>query len=544
MNAAGPADPRQPLEQALGDAKAMFAPKCEVCLTLAIQVAQRAAQAGYPDLEAAARLLWGRALLVLSGADAALPALRRARRTLPADATPRLRAELALTLAQAHAAAGRNSQALLHWVQGLEQALEAGAPALYAEAYLALGNLYVAHNDLEYAFHYHVQAAEFAAAQPDTDLRAKAAIHLAADLIGLARYDLAEPLLHGAERDLQLPLRRDWQAEIYNYLGTIHARQGHTLRAQDFLERAYAINLEAGFLWGQTVNQLGLGRLVRTLGQDQQAEAHLTRALETVTKFGAPHLSQQIHEELSQLYEQRGDFAAALHHHIAFHEHHQAIAQKAMSSSANKLAARRLAAAEIKLKLLSSEIELTQLRQQTSERATRLQQLEDAAYRDGLTAVFNRRALDERLSGIVAQAHQHGQPLSLLILDFDHFKAINDGYSHQVGDQVLQEGARLIQSTLRDGDALFRYGGEEFTLVLGDTALPGALRLAERIRVQIEGWHWSDIAPGLGVTISIGCSTLAAGDAPAELLRAADLALYEAKRAGRNRVMTSGARHG
>ncbi|HSC79528.1 MAG TPA: GGDEF domain-containing protein, partial [Chitinolyticbacter sp.] len=302
-------------------------------------------------------------------------------------------------------------------------------------------------------------------------------------------------------------------------------------------------NLEAGFLWGQTVNLIGLGRLLRELKRDTLAEAYLQRAQETVAKFGAAHLSQQIHQQLSQLYEQRGDYASALQHHIAFHEHHQAIAQKAMSSRANKLAARRLAAAEIKLKLLSSEIELSQLRQQTSERASRLQQLENAAYRDGLTGAFNRRALDERLPLLIAQAQQQGSVLSLLVVDFDHFKTINDTYTHQVGDRVLQEGARQMQATLRDGDTLFRYGGEEFTLVLGDTALTGALRLAERIRERLEAWPWGDVASGLRATISVGATTLMPGDTPAELLRRADLALYQAKRAGRNRVASSGDTH-
>ncbi|GLS04784.1 GGDEF domain-containing protein [Chitiniphilus shinanonensis] len=523
------------IAQRLAEAKAMFAPKCEECLTLATQVATLAARHGNVRAEAEARLWWGRSLLVMMGAAPALPVLRRALRLALELDDKRLLADVHLSLAQCHV--GSNTPAALqNWLKSLELALQIDAVDLYAEVYLGIGNLYLLHDDLNSALHYHAIATEFASAQRDRDLRAKSNIHLASILVKLERHALAEHVLHTAEAELILPLRRDWQAEIYNYLGAIHMRQRHVEQARDFLERAYAINLDAGFLWGQTVNLLGLGQLARAQGDDVQAEQYLLRATEVVAKFESPNLVQQIHLELSQLYEARGDFVRALMHHVGYHDHYMLIMKNDLSARLNSLASRRLAAAEIRLKLLSSEIELSQLRQQTSERASRMKQLEAAAYRDALTGVLNRRALDERLPLEIQEAHEQGYPLSVAVLDFDHFKHVNDRFSHLIGDKVLQAGVARAQETLRDGDLLYRYGGEEFVLVLPHTNAIGALHVAERVRSRVAEHDWDSIVAGLSVTISVGVAMLSDDDQVEDIVGRADAALYQAKQGGRNRV--------
>ncbi|WP_169307214.1 GGDEF domain-containing protein [Chitiniphilus eburneus] len=529
-------DINEDIAQRLAEAKAMFAPKCEECLTLATQVATIAARQGNTAAEAEARLWWGRSLLVMMGASAALPILRRALRLALEVENRRLLADVHLSLAQCYTGSGNNASAIQNWLKSLELALDINAVDLYAEIYLGLGNLYMLHEDLHTAFHYLAIAADFAAAQRDRDLRAKSNIHLASALIKLERYSLAENVLHCAEAELILPLRRDWQAEIYNYLGAIHMRQNHVAAAQDYLKRAYAINLDAGFLWGQTINLLGLGQLARRQDDDTSAEQYLLRATEVVAKFDSPNLVQQIHLELSQLYEARGDFVRAMMHHVGYHEHYMLMMKSDLSAKLNSLASRRLAAAEIRLKLLSSELELTQLRQQTSERASRMKQLEAAAYRDALTGIFNRRALDERLPLEVQEAHEQGYPLSVAVIDFDHFKRVNDTFSHLIGDKVLQTGVARIQETLREGDLLYRYGGEEFVLVLPHTNAIGALHVAERVRARVAGHDWSTIVAGLSVTISVGMALLGPDEQVEDIVGRADAALYQAKQGGRNRI--------
>ncbi len=155
---------------------------------------------------------------------------------------------------------------------------------------------------------------------------------------------------------------------------------------------------------------------------------------------------------------------------------------------------------------------------------------------DPLTGLKNRRAFQERLEAEVGRARRYGSPLSLLILDVDHFKSYNDAFGHPAGDEVLRKVATLLLGETRSADLVARYGGEEFVVLLPDTELEGALLLAERCRNAIETADWSR----RGVTISVGVSTLTLDTLDdGGLLEATDRALYEAKRDGRNCVRGS-----
>lgn len=157
---------------------------------------------------------------------------------------------------------------------------------------------------------------------------------------------------------------------------------------------------------------------------------------------------------------------------------------------------------------------------------------------DGLTNLFNRRFLDEALQREVARAHRHHRPLSIFMLDVDHFKKFNDRYGHDLGDRVLQAVARTMQAALRQQDYACRYGGEEFLAILPDTDGAGALDAAERLRLAIAALA----VDGLSVTASIGCACLPevpAGTAE-ELIEKADGALYAAKHRGRNCCVLAG----
>tara|TARA_R110002020_G_scaffold18931_30_gene65554 strand:+ start:852 stop:2216 length:1365 start_codon:yes stop_codon:yes gene_type:complete len=173
---------------------------------------------------------------------------------------------------------------------------------------------------------------------------------------------------------------------------------------------------------------------------------------------------------------------------------------------------------------------------------TLYRELEKRSTHDGLTGVLNRAAFDERLEAEFAGADRHGRPLSLLMVDIDHFKRVNDSYGHQAGDRVLQSVAELFEQATRPGDIVARYGGEEFAIILPDTGEDAALSLAERLRLAVED---AVIACGSGIdlhlTVSIGCASREAhGTTPKALIKAADAALYAAKTTGRNRVSRSG----
>ena len=155
---------------------------------------------------------------------------------------------------------------------------------------------------------------------------------------------------------------------------------------------------------------------------------------------------------------------------------------------------------------------------------------------DGLTNLSNRKQLDTLLDEEIARARRHRRELSVLMLDIDHFKKINDTHGHLTGDSVLRGLAAILQKRLRPSDRLGRYGGEEFCAILPETSLTSAAHMAEELRKLVETYAFSAENREVRVTISIGASSLAEGMQAADLYRTADEKLYEAKRAGRNRV--------
>lgn len=164
---------------------------------------------------------------------------------------------------------------------------------------------------------------------------------------------------------------------------------------------------------------------------------------------------------------------------------------------------------------------------------------------DGLTGLYNRHYWEARVGDLLAQVRRHPQPLSLILLDVDHFKAINDTHGHSVGDQVLRQIARQLQANLRETELLGRYGGEEFALVLPNTGSDAAFATAERLRRVIaqSGFCEQYEAPQqlLRCTISLGVATWKEGFGDyAGWIRAADQALYQAKHQGRNATVVQG----
>ena len=157
---------------------------------------------------------------------------------------------------------------------------------------------------------------------------------------------------------------------------------------------------------------------------------------------------------------------------------------------------------------------------------------------DGLTEVYNHRTFQERLSQEIARADRYSRPLSLLMIDVDHFKVYNDTYGHPQGDIVLQDLARLLREMSRTSDTVARYGGEEFAIILPETDSVGAQKIGQRLREQVEGYLFpgKELMPGGTLTISIGVATHAPAGSRDALLQAADTALYTAKHEGRNRV--------
>ncbi len=172
-----------------------------------------------------------------------------------------------------------------------------------------------------------------------------------------------------------------------------------------------------------------------------------------------------------------------------------------------------------------------------------VQQSIEMAVTDALTGLHNRRYMEMHLAALIDQSTARGKPLSVLLLDIDHFKAINDGHGHDAGDDVLREFGGRVRRSIRGIDLACRIGGEEFVIVMPETDLAVAGMVAERLRRRIasEPFPVGD-AGAIPVTISVGIAALGApSDTGAAILRRADQALYRAKRDGRNRVVADAA---
>jgi diguanylate cyclase (GGDEF)-like protein len=170
------------------------------------------------------------------------------------------------------------------------------------------------------------------------------------------------------------------------------------------------------------------------------------------------------------------------------------------------------------------------------------QRLYESAVRDPLTHLYNRRYLDERISGEFAFAMRHGTPLSVIMVDVDHFKKVNDTHGHLAGDEVLKSVATTVQKSIRLEDIAARYGGEEVVVVARGADVNNALALGERIRRMIQKLviPWEN--EGLQVTVSVGIATRTPDKPYATveaLIAAADSGLYVAKESGRNKVIVS-----
>lgn len=162
-----------------------------------------------------------------------------------------------------------------------------------------------------------------------------------------------------------------------------------------------------------------------------------------------------------------------------------------------------------------------------------------ASLKDPLTGAGNRVALEQALNREIDMSRRYGQALSVIMLDMDHFKALNDTHGHHAGDAALRAVALLLREQLRNIDMVFRFGGEEFVLLLANTNTEAAAIVGERIRMAIEKLPLLVGEKTVQLSASLGCATYRLGEAQQTLLQRADQALYEAKRSGRNRLCSA-----
>lgn len=320
------------------------------------------------------------------------------------------------------------------------------------------------------------------------------------------------------------------------------------------------------------VSHLNIGRLFVKAGRKREAEDSLRKAFDLAGEVGELTLRKEAAGELVKLCEAGGDFRGAYEYQRAFNDLKEQIFSKENYARINSLEAEvdsERKAREIALLKKQGEIQDLRVKRQrlliastavavlllsaivfllykrnrlkartNAELAAAYARVEEMARTDSLTGLQNRRSAMERLEQEVRRSERTRRPLSLVMIDVDDFKKINDGRGHACGDEVLRGLGGLLLSSLRQLDVAARWGGEEFLVILPETSADGALVIAEKLRSAAEDLRMECDGDEIAFTITLGVSTSAADGPPlAECLRLADEALYAGKRAGKNRVV-------
>ncbi len=273
---------------------------------------------------------------------------------------------------------------------------------------------------------------------------------------------------------------------------------------------------------------VNIGEALRLCGRPVAAVEPLQRALTVGEECGSKTSIMRAHSELSACREALGDTANALAHFKKYHALDQHMRSEEAEAKARDLL--------IQIAVRKVREEAEKYRAERDRLAEVNVQLSEAAHIDALTGLANRRYLDANLERTFSELRGSQRSLSMALADIDHFKAINDRFSHVIGDEVLRTVGKLLRSACRPSDVAVRYGGEEFVLALADTTLEQARAACQRLRAAVAGFAWHEIHAGLQVTISIGVTADTDFSDAVAMLAEADRKLYDAKRAGRNCV--------
>ncbi|MDX2129319.1 MAG: tetratricopeptide repeat protein [Chloroherpetonaceae bacterium] len=339
-------------------------------------------------------------------------------------------------------------------------------------------------------------------------------------------------------------------ASAISGLGETHLKSGEMEKAVYYFTHAVEITTKLGDLILRTNALLGLGRLLLSQERFDEALAQFNAAEALSEKTQSLDSIMRISQNLAECYEKKRDYEKALRYFRKFHnaeketftqESRQKVKMQSISFQLEQSQRNSEFERSRNEELQNAYRELHTLHE-TLEAADKLkaqlvQQLEKQAREDGLTNLYNRRHLDLLLTQEFSRTNRHNRNLTLAICDIDHFKKINDRFSHQIGDEVIRTVASIFKETCRAGDLVGRYGGEEFVIIFPETPPDKAAVACEKIRVAIESYEWRKIHPELKVTISVGLCGDTTVPNHEKMLSIADAKLYQAKNSGRNQVI-------
>jgi len=281
------------------------------------------------------------------------------------------------------------------------------------------------------------------------------------------------------------------------------------------------------------------GRMLELQGRRQEAVVALLDCRRMAMAAGDLETATPCHLDLARIHASLGDFEAAYASHRAFHDLFVRQASEAAQRRARVFALHR-EAQELRLEAAEAQALAAGLAASNDILAREAERLTRTSLEDPLTGLPNRRALEMAFLELLATR----SAFVLAMIDVDHFKLVNDRFSHSVGDAVLRRMADLLSNDARQTDLVVRYGGEEFVLLMRDADLAAAQHICERLRLLVQRHDWASLHPGLAVTVSVGLAAGPEAGSHADVLSLADRRLYAAKRTGRNRIVASAAAAG
>jgi diguanylate cyclase (GGDEF)-like protein len=394
---------------------------------------------------------------------------------------------------------GEYATALEYYHASLTLRESQGDPAAVGTSLMNLGVVYGQLGQVERSLEYTVRALELLEhSEPSSAAGCLHNIGIAYRTLG--RYDLALEHLEQAVARLHAMGNPD-EANCLCEIGRVHEARGVYDVALSFYQRSLDLTRRLGSRLDEPEILMHLGHLEERLGHPSGLE-HLHESLELAEAQGAREQVYAAHEALADAYERVGDTARALEHHRAFY----AVWRDVFSTETSV----RIENVRVRAEVQQSQREAELLRERNEaltradeEKARLLEQLRQQAAElerqtreDALTGVFNRRHLDALLAAEWERSVRFGRSLTVAMLDIDHFKDVNDRFSHAAGDEVLRTVARILRENTRGVDAVARYGGEEFCLVLVETDLEDGARLCDRLRALVEAHDWSAVRPG------------------------------------------------
>ena len=408
------------------------------------------------------------------------------------------------------------------WLRLAEYTAKIGRPDSFIQAICGVGSLLEVVGEHQAALLFFKKAETIA---QNTGIQVTSLnFHFVSCYIFLNELSLAQKYLNHCKTTHSID---DLQALASIYQIKIYRKSGNIEKAFLEIEECYEKikgNIQP---WTKTMFSLEAGYCFIENNNEKESILLLTDALSQINTLGIySFIRQKINQALSDVYAQVGDFKSALKHEKVAHSIQIQLISKIEVGKIRSTYFNKLQKLRHELQMHWIENQNKVLKIQVEEHSTVVGRLEKDAHTDPLTGVHNRRWLDKAIKTTDNK--------SILLIDADHFKTVNDDFSHAIGDAVLVRLSAILVSAVRSADSVARYGGEEFVVLLQETNKQQVFILAERIRYAVETADWSDLLPGRPLTISLGVASKITAEQSEETLKRADTALYKAKNNGRN----------